>query len=330
MPWVYHWSGSRKAAAMAARQIPSTSTLLAFEAAARHGRFSLAAQELVVTEGAISRQVARLEAFLGIALFLRGGNRVELTAHGARYAEEVGRLLVSLERSTFQVMASPPQQQVLELAVIGTFASRWLVPRLPSFSREHPDVMVNLSTRNDPFVLNGSAFDAAVTFAHPAWSEAESRHLFRTSLIPVCRADLVPRGHSTTSGALPRLPLLHKTATPESWRSYSREFGLSLQEATAGGRFEQFSMLIEAALVGLGVALVPYLYIVDELRTGKLVAVGPPGQQTAKEFILVNNSRSSRSKLLDEFSDWLVAVAEPDSSPAAPEVAVAHPSSVIE
>ncbi|WFR74659.1 LysR family transcriptional regulator [Prescottella defluvii] len=159
---------------------------MAFEAAARHGSFSLAAQELVVTDGAISRQVARLEAFLGVSLFLRGGNRVELTAHGERYAEELGRLLVSLEQSTFQVMTTPPQQRVLELASIGTFATRWLIPRLPLFLREHPDVVVNLSTRNDPFVLNGSVFDAAITFAHPAWAGAESRHLFRSSLIPVC------------------------------------------------------------------------------------------------------------------------------------------------
>ncbi|WP_430332280.1 LysR substrate-binding domain-containing protein [Rhodococcus sp. ACT016] len=314
---------------MPARQIPSTSTLLAFEAAARHSSFSLAAQELVVTDGAISRQVARLEAFLGVSLFLRGGNRVELTAHGERYAEELGRLLVSLEQSTFQVMTTPPQQRVLELASIGTFATRWLIPRLPLFLQEHPDVVVNLSTRNDPFVLNGSVFDAAITFAHPAWAGAESRHLFRSSLIPVCGPALL-QGYSADSAIFPGLPLLHKTTTPESWRDYSREFGIDLQDATAGSRFEQFSMLIEAALAGLGVALVPYLYVADEIRTGRLVSVGPPGQQVGKDFILVTNSRSSRTELLDEFSDWMVEQAEPDSSLAASEATATQPSSLIE
>lgn len=315
---------------MGANHIPSTSTLLAFEAAARHGKFALAAQELVVTEGAISRQVARLEAFLGVSLFLRGGNRVELTAHGARYAEEVGRLLVSLERSTLQVMTSPPQQGALELAVIGTFATRWLVPRLPLFSRKRPDVLVNLSTRNEPFVLNGSAFDAAITFAHPAWAGAESRHLLRSPLIPVCRADLVPHGYGMSAGRLPGLPLLHKTTTPESWRDYAREFGVDLQEATAGSRFEQFSMLIEAALAGLGVALVPRLYVSEELRTGRLVPVGPPGELAGKDFILVTNSRTSRTELLDDFSGWLVDEAGPEYRPARSESAAAHPSYVIQ
>ncbi|MGW1226045.1 LysR substrate-binding domain-containing protein [Streptomyces sp. NPDC002530] len=315
---------------MAARHIPSTSTLLAFEAAARHGKFAGAAQELVVTEGAISRQVARLEAFLGVPLFLRGGNRVELTAHGARYAEEVGRLLVSLERSTLQVMTSPPQQGVLELAVIGTFATRWLVPRLPLFSRRRPDVLVNLSTRNDPFVLNGSAFDAAITFAHPAWAGADSRRLLRSPLIPVCRADLVPQGDEVSAGKLRGLPLLHKTTTPESWRDYAREFGVDLQDATTGSRFEQFSMLIEAALAGLGIALVPRLYVSEELRTGRLVPVGPPGEPAGKDFILVTNSRTSRTQLLDDFSGWLVEEAGPDYRSAAQEPAAAHPSYVIQ
>ncbi|MFD7066005.1 LysR substrate-binding domain-containing protein [Streptomyces sp. NPDC059913] len=348
---------------MPARQIPSTSTLLAFEAAARHGSFSLAAKELVVTEGAISRQVARLEALLGVPLFRRGGNRVELTAHGARYAEELGRLLGSLEQSTLQVMTTPPQRRVLELATIGTFATKWLIPRLPSFLREHPDVVVNLSTRNDPFVLNGSGFDAAITFAHPAWATAASRHLFRSPLIPVCRPGLASSGHcadSTVSPGMPplpslpslslppslsSLPLLHKTTTPESWRDYSREFGIDLQDAVAGSRFEQFSMLIEAARAGLGVALVPYLYVADELRTGKLVTLGPPGRQAVKDFILVTNSRNvrnsqspqgsqsswnSRAELLDEFSDWLVEEAKPDTPPDAPEAAGAQSSSVIE
>lgn len=314
---------------MPARQIPSTSTLLAFEAAARHGSFSLAAQELVVTEGAISRQVARLEAFLGVSLFLRGGNRVELTAHGARYAEELGRLLVSLEQSTFQVMTTPPQRRVLELAAIGTFATRWLIPRLPLFSQEHLDVVVNLSTRNDPFVLNGSGFDAAIAFAHPTWAGAESRHLFRSSLIPVCRPSLVPSGYSADSAVFPGLPLLHKTTTPESWRDYSREFGIDLQGAAAGNRFEQFSMLIEAALAGLGAALVPYLYVADELRTGKLVSIGPLGRQVGKDFILVTNSRTSRTGLLDEFSDWLVAEAKRNTPLATSEAAAPQSSSVI-
>ncbi|NJC70038.1 LysR family transcriptional regulator [Planosporangium thailandense] len=293
--------------------------MLAFEAAARHGSFSLAARELVVTEGAVSRQVARLEAFLRVPLFARGGNRVELTAHGAHYAEEVGRLLASLEQSTLQVMTTPSRKQMLELAVIGTFATKWLIPRLPSFTRAHADIVINLSTRNDPFVLDGTAFDAAIAFAHPAWAGNESRHLFRSALIPVCRPDLVLPSRRRDGTVLSTLPLLHKTATPESWPDYAREFGIDLQNATAGGRFEQFSMLIEAALAGLGVALVPYLYVADGIRSGELIPLGPPGRDTGKDFIFVTGATTRQPDLLGEFSNWLVREATSDAPPLAAE-----------
>ncbi len=303
---------------MPSRRIPSTSTLLAFEAAARHGSFSLAAQELVVTEGAVSRQIARLETFLRVPLFARGGNRVDLTAHGARYAEEVGRLLASLEQSTLQVMTTPVRKHVLELAVIGTFATKWLIPRLPSFAREHADTVINLSTRNAPFVLGGTIFDAAITFTHPAWAGVESRYLFRSALVPVCRPDLVAPSRRGDSAVLSTLPLLHKMATPESWPDYAREFEIDLQGAAIGGRFEQFSMLIEAAHAGLGVALVPYLYVADGIRAGELIALGPPGRDTGKDFILVTGARSQQADLLEEFADWLMAEATSDAPPRAP------------
>lgn len=304
---------------MVGRQIPTTSTLVAFEAAARLGSFSLAARELVVTEGAISRQIARLEGVLRVSLFVRRGNRVELTEQGSRYAEEVGRILASLERSTLQVMTTPPERRVLELAAVSTFATRWLIPRLPAFSRQHPDVAVNISGRNDPFLLSGSGFDAAITFAHPALAGIESRYLFRSSLIAVCSPSLARSDGAVGVGALSGLPLLHKTTTPESWGDYSRESGIALHDATAGSRFEQFSMLIEAALVGLGVALVPYLYVAEDLRAGSLAAVGPPGQHVGKDFIFVVDSQSSRVELIDEFADWLVEEAKSDAVSAGVE-----------
>ncbi|WP_313547002.1 LysR substrate-binding domain-containing protein [Leifsonia aquatica] len=291
---------------MPPRRIPSTSTLTAFEAAARNGSFSLAAQELVVTEGAISRQVARLEAFLHVPLFHRRGNRVELTGHGGRYAEDVGRLLAALEQSTLQVMTTPTQPRVLELAAVGTFATRWLIPRLPSFSREYPDAAVNIATRNEPFVLSGSGFEAAIAFADPAWSGADVRPLFRSPLIPVGSPALIPASLRAEAGVPPGAALLHKTTTPESWPAYAREHGMSLELARTGSRFEQFSMLIEAAMAGLGVALVPALYVTEPLQDGRLVPFGPPGERTGKDFVLVAGPANRMTDLLDAFTAWLL------------------------
>lgn len=181
------------------------------------------------------------------------------------------------------------------------------------------DTVVNLSTRNDPFVLGGTSFEAAITFMHPAWAGVESRYLFRSGLIPVCSPDLVAPSRRDSSTALSTLPLLHKLATPESWPDYAREFEIDLRGAATGGRFEQFSMLIEAARAGLGVALVPYLYVADAVSAGQLVPLGPPGRDTGKDFILVTRAQSHQTELLEEFADWLIAEAALGAPPFASE-----------
>ncbi|WP_418274292.1 LysR family transcriptional regulator, partial [Klebsiella pneumoniae] len=124
------------------RKIPSSAALLAFEAAARHGNFARAAAELALTEGAISRQIARLEALLDSKLFDRIGSRVRLNPAGARYARQVREILNRLERETLDVSGMPADGRSLEIAVLPTFASRWLIPRLGQFTAQHPHIVV--------------------------------------------------------------------------------------------------------------------------------------------------------------------------------------------
>jgi len=112
------------------RKIPSNTSLMAFEAAARHGSFARAANELSLTEGAISRQIGRLEAFLGVTLFERIGNRVRLLPNGARYATQIRELLDRLDRDSQYLMGQPSDGASLDIATIPTFAMRWLIPRL--------------------------------------------------------------------------------------------------------------------------------------------------------------------------------------------------------
>ncbi len=137
------------------RKIPSNTALMAFEAAARHGSFARAADELSLTEGAISRQIGRLEAFLGVTLFERIGNRVRLLPHGERYAIQVRELLDQLDRDSQYLMGQPADGASLDIAVLPTFAMRWLIPRLPRFRQQHPRISVHLAERADPFALVG-------------------------------------------------------------------------------------------------------------------------------------------------------------------------------
>ncbi|WP_291590138.1 LysR substrate-binding domain-containing protein [Comamonas sp. UBA7528] len=292
------------------RKIPSNSALQAFEAAARHGSFARAAQELALTEGAISRQIARLEEFLGMALFERVGNRVRLAPSGVRYAAQVGEILDRLERESQYLMGQPTGAASLQLAVIPTFATRWLIPRLPRFQRDHPHITLHIAERMEPFVLAGSGFDTALHFEHPAWAGMRTHRLLEEVLIPVCSPSLLAR-HPQEDGGLDALPRLHRMQNPDAWQRYAEETGVALTHPAVGSRFDLHAMLIEAALRGLGVALVPRLYVEAELAQGRLLAPWPPSPSVAKTFCLVLPEPLGLSEApLQAFVRWMLAEAQ--------------------
>jgi DNA-binding transcriptional LysR family regulator len=265
------------------RKIPSNSALMAFEAAARHGSFARAADELALTEGAISRQIGRLEVFLGVTLFERVGNRVRLLPNGERYALQVRESLDRLERDSQYLMGQSSDGASLDIATIPTFATRWLIPRLMRFREKHPNITVHLAERMDPFVLAGSGFDAAIHFEHPAWTGMRTHRLLHETLVPVCHPALLGRD----APSLDELPRLHRRQNPDAWQRYAQEAGIVLSNPAVGARYDLHSMLIEAALAGLGVALLPRLYIETELAKGRLVAPWPEGVSISKTFCLV-------------------------------------------
>ncbi|MCI1838071.1 MAG: LysR substrate-binding domain-containing protein [Achromobacter ruhlandii] len=286
------------------RRIPSNTSLMAFEAAARHGSFARAADELAVTEGAISRQIGRLEAFLGVPLFERIGNRVRLLPNGARYADQVRELLDRLDRDSQYLIGQRQDSANLDIATVPTFAMRWLIPRLPRFQRRHPNIAVHLAERLEPFALAGSGFDAAIHFAHPAWTGMHTQHLLDEVLIPVCHPALVEGDAGPM--VLDALPRLHRRQNPDAWQRYARETGIPLANAALGVRYDLHAMLIEAALAGLGVALVPRLYVETEIAMGRLVAPWPQAKTVSKAFCLVLPEPFTLSPPpIQAFTEWL-------------------------
>lgn len=291
------------------RKLPSNAALIAFETAARHGSFARAANELALTEGAISRQMGRLEAFLGVTLFERVGNRVRLLPNGERYAAQVRELLDRLDRESQYLMGQPNDGASLDIAVSPTFALRWLIPRLSGFGEQHPNICVHLSERMEPFVLAGSGFDAAIHFEHPAWTGMHTHRLLSEVLIPVCHPDLLDPGKQVT--ALDSLPRLHRRQNPDAWQRYAQETGIVLSNAAMGARYDLHAMLIEAALAGLGVALVPRLYVEAELAQGRLVAPWPQETNVAKTFCLVLPEPLELSRVpIQAFAHWLLKEAQ--------------------
>jgi DNA-binding transcriptional LysR family regulator len=284
------------------RKIPSNAALMAFEASARHGSFARAADELALTEGAISRQIARLEAFLGVTLFDRVGNRVRLLPNGARYAAQVRQSLDRLERDSRYLMGQPSDGASIEIATLPTFATRWLIPRLKRFQDCHPTITVHLAQRMEPFLLADSGFDAAIHFDHPAWTGMRKLPLLEERLVPVCHPSLLER-----SMVLDDLPRLHRRQNPDAWQHYAQDNRIHLTHPAVGPRHDLHAMLIEAALAGLGVALVPRLYVEGELAEGRLVAPWPDGASISKTFCLILPEPVRLSEApIQAFAQWLM------------------------
>jgi DNA-binding transcriptional LysR family regulator len=284
--------------------------LIAFEAAARHESFTRSADELALTQSAVGRQIASLEEFLGVPLFNRVKKRLCLTDAGRLYAAQVREHLERIERDTLAAMARRGSGGILELAVIPTFATRWLIPRLPQFYARHGRITLNLTTRAEPFLFEDTRFDAAIHFGSPIWAGAHTRHLFGEEMMPVCS----PRMLAGRTGLKPRdllgFALLHQSARAEAWRRWFEQAGIEDAECMQGQRYELFSMLVEAAKAGLGVALVPRFFVLNELRSGELVAPCDLALRSDSGYYLVYPESKQNSPLLAAFEEWLLATAQ--------------------
>ncbi|QGU87142.1 LysR substrate-binding domain-containing protein [Erwinia sorbitola] len=288
------------------KKIPGSRSLLAFDAAAKHGSFARAAQELSLTEGAISRQIARLESMLNCKLFDRTGSRVKLNPVGARYAQKIRETLERLERDTQSIMGMPEGSKSLDIAALPTFTSRWLIPRLRGFYAQHPDITVNIAARTEPFILTDSGFDAIVHFDHPAWAGMHTQFLFQETLLPVCHPMLLKDNDNIAQ--LNELPRIHRRQNPDVWHRYAKEIGIELDNPAHGVRYDLHEMAIAAAFSGQGVAMVPRMYVESELRSGELVAPWPESGLLSKKFCLVKPPETgSNEAALHAFERWLLA-----------------------
>jgi LysR family glycine cleavage system transcriptional activator len=294
------------------RKLPSTAALAAFEAAARHQSFTKAAAELAVTQSAVCRQVASLESFLGVALFRRSQRGVGLTEAGQRYARNVAARLDEVERDTLDLMAQGGQGGQggsLELAVVPTFATQWLMPRLARFHAAHPGITVHFSSRTRPFLFADTELDAAIHAGVGLWPGTEGRLLMPEPLITVASPAFAACRARWTPADLGGLTLLQASTRPYAWRHWFESQGLSVENDMAGPRMELFSMLSEAAAQGLGVALVPRMLVDNELGSGRLVQLLPQQLLSDRRYYLIFPGHKAMSPALMAFADWLEAEA---------------------
>jgi len=291
------------------RKIPATHTLLCFEAAARHESYTRAAQELALTQSAVSRQVAALEAYLGQPLFTRTRHGVALTPRGREYAAQVAERLLALERDTLNAMSTQGRQGAVHLAAVPTFATRWLIPRLPQLRALHPDIVVHIETRTRPFMFADTGFDAAL-FAGTAdqvanWAGTRATLLLHEEVLPVCAPTLLRKGKPCSAQAVADLPLLQQSTRPFAWSQWFDAMAVVTPHALSGPRYELFSMTATAAIHGLGVALVPRLLVEAELERGDLVVACDQPLRDERAYYLVTPLRDAETQALMHFRHWL-------------------------
>lgn len=294
--------------AIARRFLPSMSLLRAFESAARHQSITAAAEELSLTQGAVSRQVRALEELLGSDLFVRERQTIRLTSAGETYAREIREALRRIYSATLSFRANP-RGGTLTLAILPTFGTRWLAPRLPRFLRDNPGITVNLTTRLAPFDFSLDQADAAIHFGSADWPGAELAFLMSETVVPACNPSVLEEYGFSQPSDLLRAPLLHLVSRPDAWERWFMMHG-ALTEPLHGMLFDQFAMAAQAAISGLGLALLPEFLIRDELARGDLVkALDLPMQSTEQYYLAWPADRSAYPPLV-AFRQWIVQEAQ--------------------
>lgn len=282
--------------------------------------FTRAAEELCVTESAVSRQIRKLEEHLGRSLFHRIKQRLVLTEAGEVYAASVRDLLARAEAATLELMSFAKVGGTLTLALLPTFGTRWLVPRLGDFTARHPDVQLNLVTRVRPFDFAGSDIDAAIHFGTDAWPGAVCHRLMGEVSVPVAAPSLLRGQRSLARPAdVGRYTLLQHATRPQAWVEWLRAAGMTTVDGDKGPRFEQFQMVIQAAVAGLGLAVLPRFLIQDELTSRRLVVAYDLPVTSEHAYYLVHPERKAELMRVAAFRDWLLAqCAEPGTPRATP------------
>jgi DNA-binding transcriptional LysR family regulator len=282
------------------------SLLLIFEAAARHESYTRAAEELSLSQSAVSRQVQALEAQLGVGLFRREGRTVRLSDPGRRYFAEISAALGRIRGATLQAMSHRTGGGALSLATLPTFGSKWLLPHLHEFYRAHPGVTVHIHSRIGGIDFDAGEIDAAITVGKAGdWPGLTAHRLHHEFLVAVASPGATDGGPMPEPAWAMKQTLLTVASNPQAWSEWFAHHGLDHRQMRMGPSFELTSHLIQAVSAGMGIGLVPRFLVEDELARQDLAALGDtiPSQ---RGYYLVHPARNASLPSLAAFREWLL------------------------
>ncbi|MEO7547178.1 MAG: LysR substrate-binding domain-containing protein [Ramlibacter sp.] len=291
-------------------QSPSLVELHAFLAVARTGSFRKAAQELFVTQAAVSRAVARLEQELGQVVMNRTAAGVTLTATGLELRRQVEKPVAALEATALRLKKRPERLR-LRLSVITSLGNLWLMPRLENFRALHPEVEIEFRQYHHDEDFTREDIDLWIEVKRAArhqWPrQVAATYLIGREIVPVCTPQLARAIRSP--GQLYTRPLLYHSNFPENWEVWARAGGLPLPEHWRGTGFDLVMNLIEAARSGMGVAIVQRCLADADLRAGRLVVPVEGEASTGRGYYLCRRRAQRVHVAADLFCDWLLAQA---------------------
>lgn len=284
--------------------------LRAFETAARRLSFQDAAGQLFVTPAAVSHQVKRLEAYLGVKLFERGHRTVELTAEGEALAASLSELFAQLDRALDRVAA--PAAVQLRVSTVESFAAKWLAPRLHRFHRDHPEIQLRIETGNERADFGRDGIDVAVRYGLGAYAGVQVERLMEAPVFPVCAPTLANDQHRPLVAPEDLRPhtLLHdegsagRAGVPD-WATWLEAAGATGMDATRGPMFASMYLAQEAAVAGHGVALGVAPLVEEDMQRGRLIAPFELTLANAYAFWIVRRQGVEPTPAVDAFCAWL-------------------------
>jgi LysR family glycine cleavage system transcriptional activator len=288
------------------RACPTIQELLAFDAVARHESLTRAASALCVSVSAVSKQLAGLEAFLGRPLLQKSGRGVELTPAGRDYFAKISPGLRMIETASFEVRAGGAGAGTIALASVPTFLTKWLIPRLADFRRAHPGVTFSFSQHLGPSEGLAGDLDAAIRYGEGAWPGMRSDYIAGKEFVCVFSPRLAAEVKLAAPKDLLGQTFLHHEQASHAWGRWA--LGNQVDEAMtlSGPRFAQYSAIIQAAVSGLGVALVPAVLVEDELRESTLVPCGAAVELGHGHYLCFDPARLERP-IFAAFRSWVLA-----------------------
>lgn len=286
---------------------PSIGELEAFTACARQGTTTMAAVSLGLTQSAVSRALATLEARLGVALFHRVRQRLVLSPAGLTFLERAEQILETLDEASIGIMAFGGRDAVLRIAALPSFARTWLIPRLGGFARHWPEVSLDISARLQAVDFSREPFDLAIMRSQHDLPDARTEPLLAEELVVVASPALLEEGQTLSDEALLDLPLLQQSTRPTLWLDWFRDTETDPRRILRGARLDHFDMVLDAAAAGLGVGLVPEIVARPALAQGRLARASDRRFATGEAYALILPERSRDNRHVQDFRDWLLS-----------------------